>query len=158
MGGPGINHSPNPPLSAKLTASFRQGKPPGRWPCEGGKGDAMSQQETHPLVSAIAADVARGSYDGAAVIVAQGGKVLLREAVGFASRKAERAAAIGDVFLLMSLSKAFVATTILKLAEEGRLSLLDRVADHVPEFGVKGKGDVRIFHLLTHTGGTWARS
>jgi CubicO group peptidase (beta-lactamase class C family) len=48
-----------------------------------------------------------------------------------------------------------VATTpaILKLAEERRLSLVDPVLKWFPEFAGKGKDDLLIMNLLTHTSG-----
>jgi CubicO group peptidase (beta-lactamase class C family) len=39
------------------------------------------------------------------------------------------------------------------LVEQGKLLISDRVADHLPEFGNRGKEAVRIHHLLTHTSG-----
>jgi CubicO group peptidase (beta-lactamase class C family) len=58
------------------------------------------------------------------------------------------------VFDLASLTKV-VATTpaILKLAEEGKLSLLDPVTRWFPEFAGKGKDDLLVLNLLTHTSG-----
>lgn len=53
-------------------------------------------------------------------------------------------------FLVGSVAKTMTATVVLGLAEDGALTLDDRVADHVP--GAPG-GDATIRELLTHTGG-----
>ena len=39
----------------------------------------------------------------------------------------------------------------MQLWEQGKLDLDDRVTKFIPEFGVNGKEDVRLRHLLTHT-------
>src|SRR5437763_17207795 len=41
----------------------------------------------------------------------------------------------------------------MRLVERGRVLLNTPVAEVVPEFGQAGKGDVRLWHLLTHTSG-----
>ena len=61
------------------------------------------------------------------------------------------------MFRIASISKMFVALSILKLQEESRLSLEDKVRDLVPEIEFKNQWEethpVRIVHLLEHTTG-----
>ncbi len=57
------------------------------------------------------------------------------------------------LMLWLSSSKPVTAVAVARLWEAGRLELDDRVADHLPEFGVRGKEAITIRHLLTHTGG-----
>src|SRR5262249_55047316 len=55
-----------------------------------------------------------------------------------------------------SVSKTFTATAIMTLVERGRLTLDDRVRDHLPAFRLVERGlaeKLTIRHLLTHTGG-----
>lgn len=60
----------------------------------------------------------------------------------------------GDHLMLwLSSSKPVTAVALARLWEEGRLALDDRVAEHLPEFGNRGKEEVTLRHLLTHTGG-----
>lgn len=56
-------------------------------------------------------------------------------------------------YCIMSSTKAFVASAIWLLLGEGKLSVSDRVADHVPEFGGNGKQDVTLEQVLLHTSG-----
>lgn len=60
----------------------------------------------------------------------------------------------GSLFDIASLTKV-VATTpsIMRLVEEGIVSLVDPVCMWFPEFVGKGKDDLLILHLLTHTSG-----
>lgn len=54
---------------------------------------------------------------------------------------------------LFSASKAVSAMLIHLLAERGRLSLDDRVGDHVPAFARHGKGAITISQVLSHQAG-----
>lgn len=61
------------------------------------------------------------------------------------------------MFRVASLSKMFVALSILKLQEEGKLSLEDRIKDIIPEVKFENQWEktdpVRVVHLLEHTSG-----
>jgi CubicO group peptidase (beta-lactamase class C family) len=56
-------------------------------------------------------------------------------------------------YVMFSATKAIVASTIWQLLAEGSLSLDDRVADHIPEFGTNGKDVITIEQVLLHTSG-----
>jgi CubicO group peptidase (beta-lactamase class C family) len=60
------------------------------------------------------------------------------------------------LFLVASITKPVLTAAGLQLVERGRLTLQDRVIDHIPEFVGPGKDDVRLFHLMTHTSGLTA--
>jgi CubicO group peptidase (beta-lactamase class C family) len=102
---------------------------------------------------AIEADVAAERYDGAVVLAARRGKIVLHDAVGFAERSSGRRAERGDVFHLFSISKTFTAAAVLVLADRGGLRLTDPVAEFIPEFAAKGKQRVTVEQLIGHTGG-----
>lgn len=55
--------------------------------------------------------------------------------------------------LWLSAGKPITAVAIARLVERGQLTFDDLVAQHIPEFGVAGKQDITIRHLLTHTAG-----
>jgi CubicO group peptidase (beta-lactamase class C family) len=57
------------------------------------------------------------------------------------------------LFLVASLTKPVVAMAALKLVEEGRLSLNDKVHEFLPAFDAANKRPITIRHLLTHTSG-----
>lgn len=57
------------------------------------------------------------------------------------------------IYLIASITKPIVALAALRLIEQGRLTLSDRVTDYIPEFGKHGKYPVEVRHLLTHTSG-----
>lgn len=63
----------------------------------------------------------------------------------------------GDtLFQIGSTSKTFAATTLMRLVEEGKVSLEDKVSKFLPKFQVPDEEttrDVTIRHLVTHTSG-----
>lgn len=106
------------------------------------------------LSAAVRADIDKGINFGASIIVARGGVIGHRELMGTVAPN--RAAAIDDRYLMMSLSKSFTAALVLRAIDQGRFTLDTRVADIIPEFGAGGKQRVTIRMLLTHTAGTFA--
>lgn len=103
------------------------------------------------LDAAIQGDIDKSLNFGASIIVARGGQIAHRKTFGTVAPG--RATADSDRFLLMSMSKAFVAALILQFIENGRFTLDTLVNDLVPGFGVNGKQRATIRHLLTHSAG-----
>ena len=84
------------------------------------------------------------SWGGA--LVARDGRILFEKSYGWADHSQAKPNTRKTVFRIQSLSKTFTAIATLMLVERGRLSLNDRVVDHVPEL-VEGEG-ITIRHLL----------
>ncbi|CAG0933430.1 serine hydrolase [Geobacter sp.] len=58
------------------------------------------------------------------------------------------------IFDAASLTKVVAtAPAVMKLVEQGRLSLVDPLIRWFPEFAGRGKDELRVVHLLTHTSG-----
>jgi len=55
--------------------------------------------------------------------------------------------------LWLSAGKPLTAMAVARLWEQGQLSLDDRVAQYLPEFGTLGKEPITFLHLLNHTAG-----
>lgn len=60
------------------------------------------------------------------------------------------------LFEIQSVGKLFTAVAVLKLYEDGLLSLEHYVKNLIPEFDVDGFNEITIQHLLTHTSGICA--
>lgn len=58
-----------------------------------------------------------------------------------------------SLFPIYSASKAFPATIINMLIEEGKVSEDDYVAKYWPEFACNGKEETKVLHFLNHTSG-----
>lgn len=98
---------------------------------------------------------------GAVILVGRHGKIIVRKAFGQAQLvPSKKPMQIDYIFDMASITKpAATATAIMLLVEDGKLRLLDKVNQFIPEFttyldsnGKAGK-PVRIYHLLTHTSG-----
>jgi CubicO group peptidase (beta-lactamase class C family) len=57
------------------------------------------------------------------------------------------------LFLVASITKPVTVTAAMMLVERGEIALDDRVTNYVPTFGTRGKGEVLLRHLMTHTSG-----
>ncbi|MFL5244132.1 MAG: serine hydrolase [Gemmataceae bacterium] len=119
-------------------------------------------QDTQPVVGAISdrvtKDIAAKEITGAVTLVAIPDRVLHLEATGDASLNPAEKMRKDSIFWIASMSKPVVATLLLMLQEESRLSVNDPVEKYLPEFkGLKSSDGkparVTIRHLLTHTSG-----
>lgn len=91
------------------------------------------------------------SEPGAAVLVVQNDKVLLRKGYGIAEINRKQPIEPDMVFRIGSITKQFTSTAILKLVEEGKLSLNDELSNYLPDF--RTQFPVTIEQLLNHTSG-----
>lgn len=89
---------------------------------------------------------------GAAVLVRQGGRTVLRKGYGLASVELGVPMEPGRVFEIASVSKQFTAAAILLLQDRGKLSVEDEVTRYLPDFPTQGQ-KITLRHLLTHTSG-----
>src|SRR5690606_41947373 len=72
------------------------------------------------------------SEPGAAVLVVQNDKVLLRKGYGIAEMSRKVPITPEMVFRIGSITKQFTSTAILKLVEEGKISLQDDLSKYLP--------------------------
>jgi CubicO group peptidase (beta-lactamase class C family) len=86
------------------------------------------------------------------ILVAQGNTILIDKGYGFADRDAKVINSSETVFDIGSLTKQFTAAAILKLAEEGRLRLSDRLDVYFSNLP-NDKKQITLHHLLTHSAG-----
>lgn len=91
---------------------------------------------------------------GGAILILKGDRVLFSRQYGVADLGTQTKITSETLFNTGSISKTFVANTILILAKEGKLSLQDSLARYFPDFKNQTIAKkVRIEHLLTHTSG-----
>jgi CubicO group peptidase (beta-lactamase class C family) len=86
------------------------------------------------------------------VFVAKKGSVLLEKGYGSASLAGKRPNAANNVFCVGSLTKSFTAAAILKLEQQGKLSIDDKLGKFFPQIPADKK-DITLHQLLTHTSG-----
>ena len=93
-----------------------------------------------------------GQFSGA-VLISVNGKIIYKDAVGFANIEDSIPNTCDTKFRIASFTKPITDMLILQLVEDGKLKLDDKLTDYLPEFPKeKGEG-ITIHHLLTHTAG-----
>jgi uncharacterized protein YbbC (DUF1343 family)/CubicO group peptidase (beta-lactamase class C family) len=103
---------------------------------------------------AIEEAIQQGRLPGAVVIVGHDGKIVYRKAYGQrAVVPKSEAMTVDTIFDCASLTKVIATTSsLMKLFEQGRFRLNDKVTDYIPEFQ-GGKSDITIRNLFTHFSG-----
>lgn len=100
----------------------------------------------------------RSQFDvpGIAVAVVKDGQVVLERGYGVRELGKPAPVQADTLFAIASNTKAFTATALNLLAEQGKLKMDDRVIDHLPGFRMSDPyvtGEMRIRDLLSHRSG-----
>ncbi|MBV9412754.1 MAG: beta-lactamase family protein [Acidimicrobiia bacterium] len=95
--------------------------------------------------------IADGAYPGAQFYSSVHGEVVADIAVGEA--RLGTPMTTDTVVPWQCNTKPVTATAVCQLVERGRVELDAPVVTYLPEFGARGKQDVTLRHLLTHTAG-----
>lgn len=93
-----------------------------------------------------------GDVPGASVLVLQDGNALLRRSYGLAELSQRVRATPATNYRLASMTKQFTAAAILLLAQDGRLSLDEKVKSYLPTLPAAAD-TVTLRQLLTHRAG-----
>lgn len=113
---------------------------------------ALCQNETAKLDELVGAYAKQYKFNGS-VLVAKGGKVLLQKGYGYKNASDSLFNDGNTIFQIGSITKQFTATVILKLQEQKKLDIHDKLSKYYPGYP---KGDsITIENLLTHTSGIY---
>lgn len=99
--------------------------------------------------------IADKKLPGAVVLVGRGDQIVYEKAIGHrAVSPAAEPMTLDTIFDLASLTKVVATTTsVMKLVEDGKIRLNERVSDYIPGFERQNKANITIRHLMTHTSG-----
>ena len=114
--------------------------------------DASRFDAIPPLVEQA---IAEKKLPGAVVLIGRGDRVLYEKAIGHRAVDPAREPMTTDtIFDVASLTKVVATTTsVMKLVEDGRVRLSDRVSEYIPGFERYNKGGITVRHLMSHTSG-----
>ncbi len=87
------------------------------------------------------------------VLVAKEGQPLFHKAYGLMNRSTKQIVTKNTLFDIGSMNKTFTSVVVKQLVQEGKLSLSDRLIDHIPGFTDPQAKDITISHLLEHQSG-----
>jgi CubicO group peptidase (beta-lactamase class C family) len=94
-----------------------------------------------------------GDVVGAEFLVIKNGKVIKHETFGWRNREEKIPVKPNTICRIRSMTKPFVGTSILMLAEEGKLKLDDPISRYLPSFDNEKSAKITIRQMLTHTAG-----
>ena len=100
-------------------------------------------------------DEATGSGEecGCQLAIFQNGKPVLSLVSGYTSAKRDKKVTEETIFPIFSCGKSVMATITHRLVEQGIMDYDTRIADYWPEFGCKGKEDIRLWQVMSHRTG-----
>ena len=105
---------------------------------------------------------------GSVVLIQQDGETIFHYASGYQDLEAKKLMANDSLFRIASMTKAITSVAIIRLQEQGKLSVMDPVSKFIPAFKhttvaevqadgstkiVPAKREITIHDLLTHTSG-----
>jgi CubicO group peptidase (beta-lactamase class C family) len=100
----------------------------------------------------VTAELERQKIPGLALAVVRDGTVTKIAGYGLADREQQVRVTPGTVFKIGSVSKQFIATGIMLLAQDGKLAVDDPVRKFLPDAPPAWDG-ITLRHLLSHTAG-----
>jgi CubicO group peptidase (beta-lactamase class C family) len=123
----------------------------------------LEQGKLTGIVDWLKADVERGRIPGAVVLIAQDGKIVLHEAVGWADKDKKVAMKLDSIHPIASSTKLITTIAALRLIEENKISLITPIAAYLPELkDLKVAGETgavaptrppNVHDLMTHRAG-----
>ena len=99
----------------------------------------------------VSAMVREKGLTGLALAIVKDGKVVLSKGYGKKSLEDGSPVDPETVFAVGSVTKQFACACVLLLAEEGKLSIDDKVAKYFPD--LTRAGDITLYQLMNHTSG-----
>lgn len=99
--------------------------------------------------------IAEKKLPGAVVLVGRGDRIVYEKAIGQRAVEPAREAMTADtIFDVASLTKVVATTTsVMKLIEDGKIRLSDRVSTFIPGFERYNKANITVRHLMNHSSG-----
>ena len=110
---------------------------------------AARQDETDEFING---QLREQNIPGLALAIVKDGKIVKAEGYGYADLERRIPVTPVTVLKIASVSKQFIATGIMLLVQDGKLSVSDPVGKHITDAPATWKG-ITIRHLLTHTAG-----
>ena len=113
---------------------------------------AAQQPDAGDLDSWVKGEMERQHIPGAVVAVMRDGQVVRIQGYGFSNLEHQLPVTGKTVFKIGSVSKQFIATGIMILAQDGKLQPSDPISKYLPEAPPAWSG-ITIANFMSHTGG-----
>jgi CubicO group peptidase (beta-lactamase class C family) len=103
------------------------------------------------LVNSLYSQLENKPNPGIAILISKDGKVVYEKGYGYSDIDNKTKITPDTKFRIGSITKQFIASAILRLQEDGKLNVTDKLSKYFPDFP-RGN-EVTLHHLLTHTSG-----
>lgn len=121
----------------------------------------LAPDVTQAIASSFVDLYRTGLHPGLQLCIRRRGEILFDRAIGYAAGVAGDDPLVGarrpmhrdTPVCLFSASKSVTAILVHKCAEAGLIDLDARITDYIPEYGVRGKQNTLVRHLLAHQAG-----
>ena len=113
---------------------------------------ALSQGRADQADNYLNSEMASHRIPGAALVVIRDGRQIKNSVYGLANLELNVPVKTNTVFEIGSITKQFTAAGILLLAQEGKLSVDDKISAHLKDTPAAWT-NITVRHLLTHTSG-----
>lgn len=124
---------------------------------------AVTQNDIATIDNKVAAFMTTYSVPGASLAISKNGKLVYRKGYGFADKETNQKVTVNDRFRVASVSKTITAVAIMKLVQDGKLTIDQKVfgtgAILGTEYGTAPYStrvaNITVKDLLHHTTGGW---
>lgn len=114
---------------------------------------AANGQDVNKRIDSLIEKAVKINRFNGSVLVSKNGQIVYEKAYGYQDAGKHILNTSNTIFQIGSTTKEFTAAVILKLAEQQRLSLDDKLSKYFPDY--KRGNEISIRHLLTHTSGIY---
>lgn len=122
------------------------------WSCGSPRPESLSAS-LDKMAEEIKEWVEDGDVVGAEFLVIKNREVIKHDVFGWRNREEKIPVKPNTICRIRSMTKPFVGTSILMLAEEGKLKLDDPISRYLPSFDNEKCAKITIRQMLTHTSG-----
>lgn len=115
---------------------------------------ALSDAQESSIDSICQSFIEKGNTIGLSMAIAHEDSIVFSKGYGLANIESKKPASENTIYAIASISKFIAATTTMKMVEQGKLSLDDKVVDYFEDFpSQEFMDEITIEHLLRHQSG-----
>lgn len=110
---------------------------------------------TFPLIDSIALEgIQQKAYPGCRILIAQNGEIIYNKSFGKHTYEGNLLVKENDIYDLASITKVAATTlAMMKLYDEDKIKLHDKLSKYLPYLKKTNKKDITIAEVMTHTSG-----
>ena len=115
---------------------------------------ALTELQLSKIDSVCKSFIGKGNTVGFSLAIGHKGKPVFSKGYGYANKADQKPATDSTRYAIASISKFITATATMRLVEDGKVSLSDKVADYFKDFPKQEYMDeITVEHLLRHQSG-----